>query len=114
MEYSYPTNYSFANYQSSVGGFRAPHLTGDLALTHAILGLAGEAGELAEKIKKYFRDGKVLDREDIKKELGDVLWYVQDLGDLFGIPLAETAFTNFTKLDDRNKRGVLSGSGDNR
>lgn len=82
------------------------------------LGLAGEAGEVAEKIKKVMRDkgGKVDDatREDIKKELGDVLWYITQLAAELNISLDDVAESNIKKLYDRMDRGVLGGNGDNR
>ena len=78
------------------------------------LGLTGEAGEVANKVKKVMRDGKALDLDDIKKELGDVLWYVAGLCTVTGIPLEEVAKANLEKLADRQKRGVIGGSGDNR
>lgn len=82
------------------------------------LGLAGESGEVAEKIKKLIRDekGKVTKRfrEDLKKEMGDVLWYLSQLATEFKIKLDSIAETNIQKLMDRKKRGKLHGSGDNR
>lgn len=81
------------------------------------LALNGEAGELAEKIKKAARDG-VLDEEAhrvaVGKELGDVLWYASQLARDFGFTLDEIAEMNLKKLRDREARGVLSGSGDER
>ena len=82
------------------------------------LGLSGEAGEVAEKIKKVIRDkGGVVDdetREAIKKELGDVLWYVAQLATELGLSMDEIAEKNIEKLLSRMERGVLQGSGDNR
>ena len=78
------------------------------------LGLTGEAGEVANKVKKVMRDGKALDLDDIKKELGDVLWYIAGLCTVTGIPLEEVARANLEKLADRKQRGVIGGSGDNR
>lgn len=82
------------------------------------LGLAGEAGEVAEKIKKVIRDkgGQVNDetRAEIKKELGDVLWYTAQLSTELGISLEDVAASNLKKLYDRMEREVLQGEGDNR
>jgi NTP pyrophosphatase (non-canonical NTP hydrolase) len=82
------------------------------------LGLAGEAGEVADKVKKIFRDkGGVLDEETrttLKKELGDVLWYVAQLSTELGLSLDEVGAGNIEKLKSRNERGVIHGDGDNR
>ncbi|KKR13704.1 MAG: hypothetical protein UT40_C0011G0015 [Candidatus Woesebacteria bacterium GW2011_GWA1_39_21b] len=82
------------------------------------LGLASEAGEVAGKIKKIHRDhGDVITdehRADLKKELGDVLWYVAQLATELDLSLEEVAQTNLDKLLSRLERGVLGGSGDNR
>lgn len=82
------------------------------------LGLSGEAGEVAEKIKKVIRDkgGKIDEetREAIKKELGDVLWYVSQIATELNISLEEAASGNISKLYDRMERGKLGGNGDNR
>ena len=78
------------------------------------LGLAGEVGEVCEKIKKHVRDGRELDKEELKKELGDVLWYLSALSSDLGIELEDVAVTNYNKLKSRMERNVISGSGDNR
>jgi NTP pyrophosphatase (non-canonical NTP hydrolase) len=82
------------------------------------LGLVGEAGEIAEKIKKVLRDnkGEINDerRDNIKKELGDVLWYLSQLGTELGLSLNDIAETNISKLQSRKERGVIGGDGDNR
>ena len=82
------------------------------------LGLAGEAGEVADKLKKVIRDnGGVLTdsvRDAVAKELGDVLWYVAVLAQEMDYSLNEIAKTNLDKLASRQQRGVITGSGDNR
>jgi NTP pyrophosphatase (non-canonical NTP hydrolase) len=78
------------------------------------LGLAGETGEICEKVKKHLRDGRELDKEDLKKELGDVLWYLSAISSDLGIDLEDVAVTNYEKLKSRMERNVLHGSGDNR
>ena len=78
------------------------------------LGLAGEAGEVSEKIKKLFRDKNRFSDEDLLKELGDVLFYTVALANIFGGNLRKVMEMNMAKLDDREQRGVLKGSGDNR
>jgi len=86
----------------------------DQALAYLSLKLCGEAGEVAEKIGKSIRDDKPLNDKDLAKELGDVLWYIANLADYLGYELSEIAEMNLTKLKDRQNRGVLGGSGDNR
>ncbi len=82
------------------------------------LGLAGETGEVAEKIKKVIRDkGGVVDditRQALQKELGDVLWYVAQLCTELDLSMSDVAEKNIEKLLSRQKRGQLSGEGDTR
>jgi len=86
--------------------------------TYPALGLAGEAGEVADKLKKVIRDhGGVLTdpvRDAVAKELGDVLWYVAVLAAEIDYDLNTIAQANLNKLASRQERGVISGSGDNR
>ena len=82
-------------------------------IVYPALGLAGEAGEVAEKVKKHIRDG-VLNVDDLKKELGDVLWYLAAIASDLGLNLDEVAEANLQKLRSRQARGVISGNGDNR
>ena len=87
-------------------------------LFHLVLGLVGESGEIAEKVKKWVRDldsdESRLDRTGIADELGDVLWYVAVLADHLALSLNDIATANLAKLAGRQSRGVLGGSGDNR
>ena len=83
------------------------------------LGLCGEAGEVAEKIKKSIRDGlhnwpDEQFKEELTKELGDVLWYISALASDLDISLNEIAENNLQKLASRKKRNMIGGSGDNR
>src|SRR3990167_5324513 len=90
----------------------------DFPLAYVALGLAGETGELIEKIKKVIRNdnGEITEekREEIKREIGDVLWYLSQISRLCDIPFDDAARTNIEKLADRAKRGVIKSEGDNR
>ena len=83
-----------------------------------ILGLAGEAGEAADKVKKILRDkggfASEDDRAELVKELGDVLWYVANVARYLDVDLSEIAKGNIDKLESRRKRNKLHGEGDNR
>jgi NTP pyrophosphatase (non-canonical NTP hydrolase) len=85
-------------------------------VTYPALGLAGEVGEVCNKIKKVTRDGLSIDdiRSDLFKELGDVLWYLSALAHDLDISLENLAEQNLEKLQTRQERGTLQGSGDNR
>ena len=87
-------------------------------IIYPTLGLVGEAGEVAEKVKKVIRDKNgIFDEESkvgIKKELGDVLWYLSNLSTEFGFELDDVASDNLEKLRLRAAKGKISGSGDNR
>ena len=82
------------------------------------LGLAGEAGEVADKLKKQYRDnGGVISNEakvELVKELGDVMWYITRLAASLGYSLCEVASMNVEKLRSRAERGAIHGEGDNR
>ena len=87
---------------------------GEKRLVENTLGLVGEAGEVAEKIKKMLRDYTKVTPDDIIKELGDVVFYATALANYFNSDLTEVLQTNMDKLNSRAKRGVIKGSGDNR
>lgn len=77
------------------------------------LGLVGEAGEVAEKIKKFIRDD-FIDVSSVKKELGDVLFYLTALSTWFGVTAEEVLKANMEKLNSRKDRNKLQGNGDDR
>jgi NTP pyrophosphatase (non-canonical NTP hydrolase) len=85
---------------------------------HWVLGINGEAGEIAEKVKKIIRDqnGEMTDddKEELAKEIGDVLWYLAVFAQQLGFTMEDVAKNNLDKLSSRKARGVLGGSGDNR
>lgn len=102
----------FKEYQEFVNSLKVypePH-----AITYPTLGLAGEAGEVAEKVKKWLRGDRELDKAELIKEVGDVLFYVAALADDLGYTLQDVVDANEQKLSSRKERGVLKGSGDNR
>jgi NTP pyrophosphatase (non-canonical NTP hydrolase) len=87
-------------------------------LSHWVLGISGEAGEIAEKIKKIIRDKEAVlsseDKEELVKEMGDVLWYLAVLTKHLGYDFDDVGTRNITKLRSRQARGKIKGSGDNR
>lgn len=87
-------------------------------LMEKVLGLPGEAGEAADKFKKVLRDKNGIisshDREEIVKELGDVLWYLAMIAEYLEVPLSEVANMNLEKLESRLERNKIHGNGDNR
>lgn len=108
---------NFSDYQT-----KSRRTAGYPAVGHPViyptLGLVNEAGEVAGKIKKVFRDkdGQISaeTREALKAELGDVLWYVAQVATELGLSLDEIAEQNIVKLYDRLERGKIRGDGDNR
>lgn len=108
---------TFAEYQEAS---RKTALYPDLGrnFIYPTLGLVGEAGEIAEKIKKVLRDknGIISDetRIELRKELGDVLWYLSQLSVELGLKLDDVAEQNIIKLKSRQERNKLHGDGDNR
>lgn len=93
----------------------SPRMTSSEGLpVYQCLGLAGEAGEFVDKIKKAWRNGTPLDRDAALRELGDVLWYLTAIAVELGSSLAEVAQMNIAKLADRAARGVIKSEGDER
>lgn len=87
-------------------------------IAYCALGITGESGEIADHVKKMLRDdaGILTDerRENLKKELGDVLWYLSRMAGKLGYTLDDIAIANIQKIKDRLSRNVQHGSGDNR
>jgi NTP pyrophosphatase (non-canonical NTP hydrolase) len=85
---------------------------------YPVLGLLGESGEVAETVKRIIRGDRAFTdkelKEDILKELGDVLWYLAQVAEEFNLSLEEVAENNIEKLRSRKERGVLRGQGNNR
>lgn len=82
---------------------------------YALFGLVGEVGELYGFIAKVIRDGAREDQQEyVKKELGDILWFLAAIAHDHGLQLDEIAMGNLEKLRSRAERGVIQGSGDNR
>ena len=111
----------FDEYQKKASEYDLAQETSDLkdpGFVEKVLGLTGEAGETADKVKKIIRDNKgivtVKDKDAIKKELGDVLWYIANISRYLGINLSEVAKTNIDKLESRYQRNKLHGAGDER
>ena len=110
MEYKYET-VDFKSYQdmaSETAVYKTEH-----AVIYPALGLAAEAGEVANKVKKILRDGN-FNREAIADEVGDCLWYIAALCRDLNVDMKELAKNNLRKLHDRKLRGVIQGSGDKR
>lgn len=112
-----PTTLTFSEYQDKAVSLAVYPNVGK-NYNYPLKGLFGEAGEVAEKLKKIERDKNGVvnaeDRQEIGKELGDVLWYISALAMEFGFDLGQVAQANLDKLQSRKDRGVLQGSGDNR
>lgn len=109
------TEFDFGGYQEAAARTGSPIAT-DHPIVYPTLGLVNEAGEVAGKVKKIFRDRQGViteaDREALTLELGDVLWYLSELSTWLGIRLEDVAERNIAKLADRASRGVLGGDGD--
>ena len=88
------------------------------AIIYPTLGLTGEAGEVANKVKKIIRDGTIENHEsliqEISAEIGDCLWYISVLADDIGVKLSDIANNNLVKLANRKEKGTIHGSGDTR
>lgn len=105
---------SLDEYQLAVSRFDPPPENRDLRLACHGLGIAGEAGEVADLLKKHLGHGHFLDKEKLTLELGDVLWYVAAIARMHGIPLSVVAKRNDQKLTQRYPNGFCSQDSINR
>jgi len=109
---------TFDEYQKQAPSTLISHPDPQMDKTIMVLGIAGESSEVAEKWKKIvaYRKGKITseDKEELGKEIGDVLWYLTVFADMLGLSMNRIAETNAAKLASRKARGVQKGSGDNR
>lgn len=112
---------NFNEYQTQAAKYDLSEATADLkavGFMEKVLGLVGEAGETADKIKKLLRDkdgvATLEDKAAVAKELGDTLWYIAAISRYLNIPLSEIASGNIEKLESRLKRNKLHGAGDER
>jgi NTP pyrophosphatase (non-canonical NTP hydrolase) len=107
-------NWNLNNYQMQAKKFAI--YPEDMKVVYPALGLAGEAGEVADKVKKIYRDGRDDSRfkGEIAQEIGDVLWYCAVLANDLGFSLQQVAEMNIYKLQCRRVKGTLTGSGDDR
>lgn len=101
---------TFDEYQEAAHQFAA---YGDRSM-YPVLALAEEAGEVVGKFAKALRKGVEVDKDAVKKELGDVLWNLSEIATLLDLDLEDIAIGNVYKLADREARGVVCGEGDNR
>lgn len=101
----------FDSYQTAANSFA--QYPKEQELVYLALGLASEAGEVTDKIKKKIRDGK-FDRKELAKELGDSLWYISQMATHLDYNMSEIASMNIDKLASRRTRNKIQGSGDNR
>jgi NTP pyrophosphatase (non-canonical NTP hydrolase) len=89
-------------------------VTRDEAIHFLALGVAGESGELAEKVKKYKREDDEAYLDELEAEIGDVLWYLARLAAELDVQLSDVAGDNIDKLLDRDSRDQITGQGDDR
>ena len=111
IDYWYIPDMGFDFYQEAAADtaiYKVEH-----QVIYPALGLAAEAGEVANKVKKILRDGN-FDRNAIADEVGDCLWYIAALCRDLNVNMGEVAKNNLDKLQDRKKRGTLKGNGDKR
>jgi len=108
----------FNQYQKKTAETAVYRENGWLRIVYPTMGLPGEAGEVANKVKKIYRDKdghfSQEDREAVAKEIGGVLWYCAALATDLGLNLDDIAKTNLKQLRSRKERGTIAGDGDDR
>jgi len=108
----------FREYQKKSIASDTHTVINDSKIAYYALGLVDEAGEVAGKVKKLYRDhdGKLTEeyKKEIAKELGDVIWYISQICTKLDLKLDKVAQLNLDKLEDRMKRNAIKGNGDNR
>ena len=100
----------FNDYQEKSMSFRLP----SASKYYSIIGLSGEVGELHSMLAKNIRDGSEIYVDGLRKELGDILWFISAIATDYGLTLDEVANANNEKLKRRQINGTIKGSGDNR
>lgn len=115
------TDEEYVEFTKSTGMYPEARQDSLIGLTYCALGIVGEAGEIAGKVKKIWRGdlsnvnvGDTIIKEQLLEEAGDTYWYLISLIDELGSNIGEVRDRNVRKLTDRKARGVIKGSGDNR
>lgn len=110
------TNLTFNSYQEAAS--KTAIYPQNLKILYPLIGLAGETGEVAEKIKKVLRDNNGIfseeKKKEIAKELGDVLWYLSSIATDMDYSLDEIVRMNLQKISARKENNLIHGDGDNR
>lgn len=110
----YKKDSEFSEYQHECARTASHSDLDSFRVATSALGLSGESGEVADMLKKYLAHGHDLEREELVKELGDVLWYLTDIATMFGISLKEVADKNIIKLKKRYPNGFSQSDSINR
>lgn len=101
----------FKSFQESVNRTASPNLEQKDKVLNAILGISGESGEIVELIKKHYYHNIPLDLNKLQKELGDLMFYIQWLHNIYNMSLPITMLLNKTKLETRYPNGFVEGGG---
>jgi hypothetical protein len=102
---------TLSEYQEQAYSFAQPS---SKSLSYMLWGMQGEVGELSSLFAKWRRDNTLLDLKNVKKEIGEVLWFVSGMCSIYDLKLEDIAQMNIDKLASRKERNVIGGSGDDR